>query len=135
MAAGNLAGTSPIPMVAEADILQYRLVKLGTAGRSAIPSVAIADGTVGVTLTGVSSGDQVAIQIGGVAKVVAQAAVSVGAEVMAYATSTAADKGKCCTSSGATALSVGVAMTAAAADGDIIEVLLNTPAVKGAANS
>ena len=135
MASENLAGTSPLPMTAGADILAHRLVKCGTTDLSCIPSVAIADVSVGVSLVGVSSGAQLPVQIAGVAKVTAKAAITIGAEVMAHATSTAADKGKCETAAGATALSVGVALQAATADGDIIMVLLHTPNVKGAANS
>ncbi len=54
---------------------------------------------------------------------------------MPYAAgATAADMGKCVTAAGATAVSCGIALEAALADGDIISVLLH-PGVRSPANT
>lgn len=127
----NLAGISPLPLVAGGAILQHRLVALSAANTVTATS-AITDLAIGVsTAAAAAAGDQVPVQFGGVARITASAAISAGAQVMP----TASGAGKCVTAAGATAKSVGVALEAAAADGDVIAVLLATPNVNGIANS
>ena len=127
----NLAGVSPLPFKAGGTIVQYRAVVLDSTEGQVVAGSAIAGKTLGVALNGASSGEMVKVQIAGVAKIAASAAVTLGDEVMV----TASGAGKISTSSGATAMTIGIALQAALTDGDIIEVLLNVPAVKGAANS
>lgn len=127
----NYLGTSPVPFVAGGTIAQYRVVEFSAAPNVVTAANAIADCALGVSLVSASSGDQVPCQCYGIAKITASAAVTAGDEVMV----TASGSGKVSTVSGATARSVGKALTAAGADGDIIEVLLCLPNVAGPANS
>ena len=132
MADFNYQGVSLLPFKAGAAIGQNRLVKLdSTAGRVVVTS-AITDAAIGVsTISAAAANDLVAVQTSGVAKLVASGPVSLGDEVMP----TGSGSGKVVTSSGATARSIGIALEAAGADGDVIAVLLSTPALKGPANS
>jgi hypothetical protein len=83
-------------------------------------------------MTSAASGGTVHLQTFGKVKVVASDVIALGAQVMP----THAGGGKVVTAAGATAKSVGVALTASGADGDIIEVLLHGgPNVNGVANS
>ena len=129
MAYSNSAGMTPVPFVAGGTISANRVVELDSSGNVTAAN-AIADEAIGVALTAAASGDQVQVQIGGIAKITASAAVSIGDAVMV----TASGSGKVSTSSGATALDVGIALEAAAADGDVIAVLLR-PALRSAANT
>lgn len=131
MANFNLAGTSAVPMVAGGTIAQYRALEFSAAPNVVTAANAIADITLGASMTSASSGEQLMVQIAGIAKMTASAAITAGAEVMV----TASGSGKVSTAAGATANSLGVALTAALADGDVVEVLLHVPNVKGAANS
>lgn len=130
MAVSNLLGSEPISMNAGAAITKDRLVKI-SAANTVIATAAITDLALGAALHTAASGDNnVPIQVFGVAKLTAAAAISVGAEVMPDS----GGGGKIATASGATARSVGVALEAAGADGDVISVLL-LPCPKGPANS
>jgi hypothetical protein len=130
MALSNLAGVSPIPFVAGGAIEINRFVKLDSTAGRVVAATAPTEAVVGVSLSDAdAAGDQVSVQIAGVARVVASGAVSLGDEVEVGA------GGKVTTAGGATALSVGVALSAASADGEVIEVLLAVPGVKRPANS
>jgi len=129
MAHQNYAGISPLPWKAGAAVTQYRAVKLDTTQDQVIHTTANTEICVGAALTDAASGAEVAVQWAGVAKMMASAAISLGAQVQAGAS------GKVATASGATAVSIGIALAAAAADGDIIPVLLRIPNVNGPANS
>lgn len=131
MADFNNLGVALLPFKAGGSIGQNRLVKLDSTAGQVVVTSAITDAAVGVATVSASSGDLVSVQCVGVAKLVASGAVSLGDEVMP----TASGSGKVVTSSGATARSIGVALEAAGADGDVIAVLLCTPALKGPANS
>jgi hypothetical protein len=131
MAYENYAGISPLPFQAGAAIGQYRAVKQGTTAHQVIATTAITDVVMGVAqISAAAAEDQVPVQIGGVAKMVAGAAIALGAQVMPQASGA----GKVITAAGATAVSCGVALEAAAADGDIIPVRL-IPNASGPANS
>ena len=120
--AGNFAG---------AAIVANRLVKLDTTEGQVIHTAAITDDAVGASLKTYASGDAgVEVQIGGIVKLTAAAAISLGAQVMPDS----GGAGKIATAAGATAVSCGVALQAASADGDVISVLL-LPALKAPANS
>lgn len=128
----NLQGISPLPMKAGGTIAQYRVVKLDSTEGQVVAASAIADVSFGASLTSAVANDQVAIQTAGVAKLTASAAISLGDQVMV----TASGSGKVSTAAGATAKSLGVALQAAAADGDIIMVkLTGLPNVNGPANT
>jgi|GEM_PF-2418548 len=129
MSSYNYQNVSPLQATAGGTIEAFRVVE-GTLA-SCTAANAIADLAIGVSLQSAASGDVISLQTHGIAKITASAAITAGDEVMV----TASGSGKVSTSSGATARSVGVAMTAAAADGDIIEVLIQLPNVKGPANS
>jgi hypothetical protein len=127
----NLQGVSPVRAEAGGTIAQYRVVEYGSGG-TVTAANAIADCAYGVSLISAVSGDFLQLQQFGVAKVTASDAITAGAEVMI----TASGAGKVSTAAGATARSIGIALTAATADGDIIEVqLVGLPNVAGPANS
>ena len=132
MATSNLLGISPDSQVAGAAVTNARVVKQNsTTAEQVIHTAAITDAAVGVSLNTAATGELVAIQKLGRAKITAAAAISVGDEV----SPNSADGGKIITSSGATARSIGIAREAAGADGDIIAVDLFTPALKGPPNA
>lgn len=131
MAVSNLLGVSPLSFVAGGTIIANRMVKLDSTAGQVVACSAITDLAIGVALAGVSSGETVAVQTFGVAKVVASDAISLGAQLMP----TASGAGKVVTAAGATAKSCGVALEASGADGDIITALLAVPNVNGIANS
>lgn len=131
MANFNLLGVSPQSFIAGGTIGANRLVKADSTAGQCVATSAITDAAIGVATIPASAGDLVPVQQFGKAKVVASDAISVGAQVMP----TAAGDGKCVTAAGATAKSIGIALTAAGADGDVIEVQLGVPAINGPANS
>ena len=100
-----------------------RVMKL-SAANTGIVTTAINDTAIGVALNAATgAGELVAIQTHGVAKCVAKEAISVGDQVMCYAS----EAGKIGVAAGATAIAIGVAMEAATADGDTIAVQLSLP--------
>lgn len=131
MANSNQLGVSPAGYIAGGTIAQYRLVKLDSTAGQVIATAAITDVAVGGSLTSASSAGTVGVQMFGKVKLTAAAAISLGAQVMPDS----GGGGKIATAAGATAKSCGVALEAAGADGDIIEVLLAAPPVNGPANS
>lgn len=131
MALYNFLGTSPLNMTAGGTIAQHRLVKLDSTAGQVVVTSAITDLAIGAVNISAVSGDPVPVQTMGVVKLTASGAITLGDEVMP----TSSGSGKVVTSSGATAKSVGVALEAALADGDVIAVLLCCPALKGPANS
>lgn len=130
MATYQLLGTSPISFIAGGSITKDTLVKMDTTAGQVVVTTAITDMAIGAALKTVSSGEIVPVQIFGVAKLTAKAAITTNVEVMPDG----AGGGKVAASSGATARSIGVALEAAGADGDVISVLL-TMCPKGPANS
>lgn len=131
MSTSNFLGTSPQSLVSGAAVGQYRLCTV-SAANTCIVTTAITDSPIGVSLESAgAAGALVPLQSFGIAKIVASAAVAVGAQVMP----TAGGAGKCMTAAGATAKSFGIAMSAAGADGDIIEVQLAMPSLSGPANA
>lgn len=131
MAQSNMQGVSPAGYIAGGTITANRLVKLDSTAGQVVATTAITDVAVGAALTSAVSGGTVAVQSFGKVKLTASAAITVGAQVMPTATG----DGKVVTAAGATARSIGVALEASGADGDIIEVLLVAPIGNGAANS
>lgn len=131
MAESNFANVSLLPFKAGAAIGQNRLVKQDSTAGQVVVTTAITEAVVGVaTIAAAAAGDQVTVQYSGVAKCVASAAISLGAQVMP----TVSGSGKVATAAGATAVSCGIALEAATADGDVISVLLR-PSVNSPANS
>lgn len=116
--------------IAGGTITANRLVKLDSTAGQVIVTTTITEQVVGIALDTVASGELVSVltMSGAKGKVTASAAISLGAEVMPGAS------GKCATAAGATAISCGIAASAAGADGDIIEVIFR-PSVKSPANS
>lgn len=132
MAHYNYAGISPLPFTAGGTIEAYRVVRMNsTTVDSVIASTAIADPSIGCSTAVAATGDNVAIQFGGIAMLTASAAIAANAEVMV----TASGAGKISTAAGATARAIGIALQAALADGDVIPVLLNLPAITGPATT
>lgn len=131
MADFNAFNVSFASFIAGGTIVANRAVVLDSTAGQVVAASAIAGLTIGIATTGASSGEVVTVQLFGKAKVAASAAISLGAEVM----TTASGAGKVSTAAGPTAMSIGLALQAAGADGDIIEVLLATPNLKGSANS
>ena len=132
MAKENYAGVSPIPFKAGAAITQHRAVKLDTTADRVVHAVAIADPVIGVSLeTATAANDPMPIQIHGVAKIEAAAAITLGDEVMVQA---AAANGRITVAAGATARSIGFALNTVANAGELVSVLLHGPTAKGPAN-
>jgi hypothetical protein len=104
------------------------VVKVSTLGR-VVSCSAITDAAIGVALATVADAQSCPIQNLGVAIVKAKNSISEGDQLMP-STST----GQVSTASGATAVSVGIAL-AAAADGEFVACLLDTPAVKRPPNT
>lgn len=129
--ANNYAGAKPQTFKAGGAITANRAVKLDSNG-DVVVTTAITDKVVGIALETKASGEYVdVITVNGVKqKVTASAAVTIGDDVMP----TASGSGKCSTAAGATAKSFGIALSAAAADGEIIEVLTRF-GVNGVANT
>jgi len=115
----NLQGVSPQSFIAGGTIAANRLVEI-SAANTVTATDAIGDLPIGVALVSGVAGDLIPVQQFGKAKIVASAAVSAGAQLMC----TAAGAGKCLTAAGATARTIGQAITAAGADGDVLEVQL-----------
>lgn len=128
MADQNLLGTAPHTLIAGAAITGNRFVKLDTTAGQCVPSAAGTDVTIGVALVGKAVGESVEIQSFGKAKVTAGAAIALGAQVTSDASARAVTV--------ATGnVSLGVALQAAGAAGDIIEVLLTPlPNLNGPVN-
>jgi hypothetical protein len=132
MADSNQLGVSPISFKAGAAIGINRAVILDSASNTVIAASAITDLVIGIALeAAAAAGDLVPVQVFGKAKVVASAAIAVGAQLMP----TGSGSGKVATAAGATAKSMGVALQAAGADGDVIEALLACPNVNGVVNT
>jgi hypothetical protein len=127
MAKSNFAGTSPVTAAAGATITDAKVLKM--SGATVIHATAEGDTAIGVSCRAAASGEFLPIQIAGIARVTAGAAITAGLEVECTT------GGKVITAGGAASNSVGVAMEAALADGDVIEVLLSVPAIKGPANT
>lgn len=132
MADFNTFGTSFASFIAGGTISKNRAVCMdGTNANQVVACSAITDIAIGIATEDATSGYQVTVQLFGKAKVVASAAVNSGAQVMP----TASGGGKVSTAAGATAKSLGVAVSTCANDGELVEVLLATPNVNGPANS
>lgn len=96
---------------------QYHIVKLAAGGIAV--AAAATDNPIGVLRRNANLNEVCDVRIVGIAEVKAGAAVAKGAEVMSDAA------GKAITyAAGANNMVVGIALKAAAADGDIIPVLL-----------
>ena len=100
---------------------QFYIVKLGTGatyGNDVVLSSAATDVHVGVLQNTPAAGEAATVQFLGTTKVVAGAAIARGAYVSADAS------GKAASNTTDKENAIGMALEAAAADGDIIEVLL-----------
>lgn len=131
MADYNLLGVSPYSFKAGGTITKGQPVKLdGTDAREVVACDAIADLTIGIAMVDAVAGDELPVQMHGIAKCLAGATITINAEQMVEVTT-----GRVVDAAGATARSIGVALQAAA-DGDYFEVLLgHLPNIKGPANS
>lgn len=131
MANYNLLGTSPAGFVAGGTIAKNVLVKLHSVEGQVVVTTAITDSPLGASMNSAVANGTIAVQQFGVVKLTAKAAISLGAQVMPDG----AGAGLIATAAGATAKSIGVALQAALAENDVIEVQLLVPAVNGPANS
>jgi hypothetical protein len=106
-----------VPLAASADVIGGRLV-VASGALTVAPAGADANNVVGVAAFDAVTGETVTVwtRAGGVQRLVASAAIAAGARVMSAAT------GKIATI-GAGANPIGIALQAAAADGDVIDVL------------
>jgi hypothetical protein len=103
---------------AGAAISAGMLVKLDSTEGQVVKTTAITDSPIGVALNTVGSGEECRIQTGGVVKVLISAAVSLGAQVMPDS----GTAGSAITSSGATAVSCGIAESQGDTAGQFIRV-------------
>lgn len=131
MGLSNYETSNVISRIAGGSITARRLVKLDSTAGQVVACDAITDKAIGVAMNNASSGDTVEIQTRGLAEIEVSAAVALGAEVMP----TASGSGKCSTSAGATARSVGLAENLGSNDGEFIRVRLAVPNLGGPANS
>lgn len=109
---------SAVTFTTTADVTGGRLVDSGTTARSCTPAGADSAKVLGVAAYDTVSGDPVTVfpRPSGVHQLVASGAIAVGAKVIS------ATAGKIATI-GAGANAIGIALEAAAADGDVIDVL------------
>jgi hypothetical protein len=131
MANFNLLGTSPQGFVAGGTIANNVLVKLHSTEGQVVVTTAITDSPLGASMNSAVANGLISVQQFGKVKLTAKAAISLGAQVMPDA----GGGGLIATAAGATAKSIGIALQAALAENDIIEVQLLVPAVNGPANS
>ena len=119
-----------ISMEAENAMVEpFVCVEVGAAaGQVDLPSGATAEAKpiIGVIQNSASAGSAVNVQLNGVTRVVANAAITKGARVHSAATTGRVDDNQDGTVS---AVYVGIALEAAAAGGEIISIALNCPAV------
>lgn len=110
-----------IAMKANGTVTANRVVKANTTEGEVLHTTAITEPVFGVALNTVASGQAVSVEVGSgaIVKLTASAAIAVGDRLMPGA------NGKVATAAGATAIDCGVALSAAAADGEIIYARLN----------
>lgn len=108
---------------AETDLSskQYYFVEFGAAAGQVDAVDTLAEQAIGVVQNTPEAGEMANVQIFGTTKVVASAAIAEGAKV------TAAAGGKAVSTTTAGHIVRAIALEAAAADGDIIEVMLVGP--------
>lgn len=105
-----------------ADVVAHRLVKL-SSGNVIHNTATATDDPIGVTERDADSGDNVAVKpvnYSGTVEITAAGAISQGADVYAAA----AGKVQALPTAAGTYRKIGIALEAATADGDIIEILL-----------
>lgn len=133
MALFNELGSKGLSCIAGGTIAKGAACKFSAAVGNKITVVvgtAATEVILGIATEAASTSDlPLVVQTGGIALCLASAAISAGAQVEVGAS------GKIETAGGATAHSIGVALEAATADGDLIPVLLNLPNLNGPANS
>lgn len=120
-----------IPLKAGGTIAINTAVKADSTEGQVVVTSAITDVVLGIAVNAAVSGDAVGVQVDGTAKVTVSGVVTYGDDVMP----TSSGAGKCITAAGATAKSFGTALQTSATTGQVIPVLLNTPSVKGPANT
>lgn len=130
MAFANDLGVAMAPFIAGGSITADSMVKLDTTEGQVVAATAITDAVIGVCVDTASSGDQVRVQLFGVAKVRAGATITAGQELMVKSGGT----GELDVAAGATAFTCAKALQAGAS-GETIAVLLATPVAKAPANS
>lgn len=106
--------------VAAADLSakQFYIVKLDSSSNGVALSAAATDTSIGVLQNTPASGEAATVRFLGTSKVVAGAAITKGA----YVTADSSGKGAATTTDRDNA--IGIALEAAAADGDIFEIML-----------
>jgi hypothetical protein len=129
MALSSLLNVSPLQFVAGGTISKNQVVKLDSTAGQVVENAAATDQAIGVALHDASAGDQVSVQVFGVAKCISDGTVTLHAQVEGAAGGKVTDAG------GATAYSLGIALEAGDTDGDVVAVLLALPAVKRPPNS
>ena len=128
-----------ITKTASADMSKGTVVKLTSADSAKIEACAATDANaIGVVLDTVKSGDNVSVALFGVAnhtvEAIASAAITAGAKVY-LAASGKVQPAPDATSSAQTVYCVGVALTAAYADGNIVELAHRAPTLETIAAS
>jgi len=127
----NLLGVSPISFIAGGTIAINRLVKLDTTVNQVVVTSAITDIAIGTSLNAASSGETVAVQPFGKAKLrLGAGGATLGAQLMPEASG----EGDAAIAAGATAKSCAIALEVGD-EGETIAVLLAAPNVNGPANS
>lgn len=115
-----------ITKIASSDMLRGTVVKLDSDANKVVAAGATDANAIGVLLDDVTSGDNVAVSLLGVdnhtVEVVASGAISVGEKVV-LAASGKVSAVPAATSSAQTVYFVGIALTPAYADGNLIEIL------------
>lgn len=131
MAFYNDLGVSMAPFLSGGAITANSMVKLDTTEGRVVACTEPTDVAIGACVdTAAAAGEQVRVQLFGIAKVRAGATITVGQELEVKTGGT----GELDVAGGATAFTVAKALQAGAS-GETIAVLLNTPVAKGPANT
>lgn len=121
----NPMSIPPIRFVAGGTITKNQVLKLDTTEGKVVAGGAVTDLIIGTALEGASSGDEVDVQVYGVALVVAGAAVSLGDQL------SPTTAGQVITASGATCKNCAVALQPASAQNAVFSALLGVPNLNG----
>ena len=128
MALYDFQNVSPISLLCEGTVIANTFVKQGSAAFGIAQATAEGDLVLAVALEAGVAGDWIRCQKEGIAKVISNGTCALG-----YVEACA--DGEATTAGGASSMSLGVALTAAASDQDMVSVLLSLPATKRPANS
>jgi hypothetical protein len=119
---------SSFPAGADLRSYQYRAVILGTALTVDLPKTDVTQKAIGILQNAPNLGEEAVVAVLGVSKAIAAAAIDAGVLVSPEWIDDVGDSGKAIATV-ATAYTMGITLSAAAAEDDVISVLLGNIAV------